>query len=88
VTHSEMSKIILKVRDKVFQIFRKGGKTKKELHKFTREELGKSSICFPRVSENYKKMVERLAREKSSQIIPNGKGPYEDLFEFFDLEIS
>ena len=86
--HPAMVKIIVRVRDTVFRLFESGEKTKEELHEYTRDELRKECIGFPRVSENYVRMVERFAREKSSQIIPNGTGPYEDLFEFFDLKVT
>ncbi len=86
-SHPAMVKIIMRIRDEVFRLFRSDKKTKEELHKYTQDELKKECIGFPNVSENYKEMVERLAHEKSSQIIPNGTDPYEELFEFFGLKV-
>ena len=86
--YSKMYQVILGIKKRVFQLFEKEGKTKEELHEFTKKELCKHNIGFPEVSESYKKMVDRLAREKSSQIIPNGTSPYEDLFDFFGLTIN
>lgn len=86
--YSKMFQTVLKIKNQVFQLFERGDKNKEELHEFAEKELGKNGIGFPRRSENYRWLVERLANERSSQIIPNGTSPYEELFEFFGLKIG
>ncbi|MCK5416051.1 hypothetical protein KAI92_01335 [Candidatus Parcubacteria bacterium] len=86
--YSEIFKIVLGVKNKVFHLFYKEGKTKEELQKFTKEELSKDGIGFPGVGESYRKMVERLVNENSSEVIPNGTDPYNELFEFFGLKVN
>ena len=84
----EVVGIIVMVRDMVFQLFEKGGNSKEELHNYAQKQLSENHIALPNRRETYRDMVERLAREKSPHIIPNGTGPYEELCDFFEIAIS
>lgn len=86
--YTRMLGIIRDIKDRMLRLFEKGGVSKVELREFTEQEFSRECIGFPRVSENYRQMVKRLADEESSEIIPNGTAPYEELFKFFGIEIG
>jgi hypothetical protein len=86
--YTRMAKIISKITKKIFRLHKKKKKSKKELREITEKKFQEECIGFPRVSESYRAMVERLANEKSSIVIPNGTEPYEKLFGLFKISIT
>lgn len=86
--YARMLEVIRDIKNRVLRLFEKGDVSKAELRKFTEQEFSRECIGFPRVSEDYRQMVKRLTDEESSEIIPNGTAPYEDLFKLFGIEIG